>query len=42
MDEGGIEMHEGAKTTDVPLSKLKYEELCPGSAALEKLQQAYR
>jgi 2-oxoglutarate ferredoxin oxidoreductase subunit beta len=42
LDEGGVEMHEGAKTTDVPLSKLPYEELCPGAAALERLQEAYR
>jgi 2-oxoglutarate ferredoxin oxidoreductase subunit beta len=42
LDEGGVEMHEGAKTADVPLSKIPYEELCPGSAALEKLQHAYR
>jgi 2-oxoglutarate ferredoxin oxidoreductase subunit beta len=42
LDEGGIEMHEGAKTIDTPLARVPYEELCPGSDALEALQAAYR
>jgi 2-oxoglutarate ferredoxin oxidoreductase subunit beta len=42
LDEGGVEMHAGAKTVERPLSQLPFEELCPGSAALEKLQEAYR
>jgi len=35
-------MHQGAKTVKTPLARLRHEELCPGSAALEVLQQAYR
>jgi 2-oxoglutarate ferredoxin oxidoreductase subunit beta len=42
IDEQGVEMHQGAKTVKTPLARLRHEELCPGSAALEALQQAYR
>jgi 2-oxoglutarate ferredoxin oxidoreductase subunit beta len=42
LDENGVEMHEGAKTVDVPLTHLPYEDLCPGAATLDKLQEAYR
>jgi 2-oxoglutarate ferredoxin oxidoreductase subunit beta len=42
LDEGGVEMHEGAKTVATPLSQVPYEELCPGRAALERLQEGYR
>ncbi len=42
LNEGGTEMHEGAKTVDVPLTSVPYEALCPGSTALDKLQQGYR
>ncbi len=42
LDESGVEMHEGAKTVDTPLTRLPFEELCPGNAALAKFQQAYR
>jgi 2-oxoglutarate ferredoxin oxidoreductase subunit beta len=42
MDEKGVEMHEGAKTVRRPLVDLKFEELCPGAAALSKLQDRYR
>jgi 2-oxoglutarate ferredoxin oxidoreductase subunit beta len=42
VDEGGVEMHAAAKTVDTPLAKLPFEELCPGSAALDALQQTYR
>jgi 2-oxoglutarate/2-oxoacid ferredoxin oxidoreductase subunit beta len=41
-EKGSPEMHEGAKTVDTPLSMLTHAELCPGNAALEKLQQMYR
>ena len=40
--DGGVEMHEAAKTVDAPLSQLPYEQLCPGSEALDKLMQGYR
>jgi 2-oxoglutarate ferredoxin oxidoreductase subunit beta len=42
IDESGVEMHEAAHTVDRPLSQLPFDELCPGSKALEKLQEAYR
>jgi 2-oxoglutarate/2-oxoacid ferredoxin oxidoreductase subunit beta len=42
VDEGGVEMHEGMKTVDAPLSQLSFSELCPGDAALQSLQKAYR
>jgi 2-oxoglutarate ferredoxin oxidoreductase subunit beta len=42
VDERGVEMHQGAKTVDTPLSKLAFEELCPGKAALDALQETYR
>jgi 2-oxoglutarate ferredoxin oxidoreductase subunit beta len=42
LDDQGVEMHEGNKTVKRPLVDVPYEDLCPGSAALEKLQQGYR
>ncbi len=42
LDEGGVEMHDGAKTVKTPLSRVPYAELCPGKAALDKLMQGYR
>jgi 2-oxoglutarate/2-oxoacid ferredoxin oxidoreductase subunit beta len=42
VDESSVEMHAANKTVKTPLSDVPYEELCPGSAALEKLQHAYR
>jgi hypothetical protein len=35
-------MHELNATTDVPLTRVPYEKLCPGSAALAKLQEDFR
>jgi len=42
IDEGGVEMHAAAKTVDTPLARLSHGDLCPGSAALDALQRAYR
>jgi 2-oxoglutarate ferredoxin oxidoreductase subunit beta len=42
VDEKGTEMHEAAKTVDLPLAHIPYEELCPGGAVLDRLQRAYR
>ena len=42
VDESGPDMHELNATTDVPLSQVPYEKLCPGSAALDKLQEEFR
>jgi 2-oxoglutarate ferredoxin oxidoreductase subunit beta len=41
IDENGDDMHKAAKTIDRPLAQIPFEELCPGSAALEKLQRAF-
>jgi 2-oxoglutarate/2-oxoacid ferredoxin oxidoreductase subunit beta len=42
LNDKGVEMHEDAKTVDTPLSRLPYEDLCPGSSALDRLQEMYR
>jgi 2-oxoglutarate ferredoxin oxidoreductase subunit beta len=36
------DMHEMGNTTDVPLTQVPYEKLCPGSATLAKLQEGFR
>ena len=42
IDESAVEMHEEAKTVDMPLSEIAFDDLCPGSAAMDKLMSAYR
>jgi 2-oxoglutarate ferredoxin oxidoreductase subunit beta len=42
VDKGGGDVHEMNGTTDTPLAQVPYEKLCPGSAALDKLQEAFR
>ena len=42
LDETVPDLHEMNQTTDVPLTHVPYETLCPGSAALRKLQEEYR
>jgi 2-oxoglutarate ferredoxin oxidoreductase subunit beta len=42
LDDKGTEMHTGARTVKTPLTRVPFEELCPGSAALDRLQQGYR
>src|ERR1700683_2319596 len=42
LDESVPDVHELNGTSDVALSKLPYERLCPGSAALAELQEEYR
>jgi 2-oxoglutarate ferredoxin oxidoreductase subunit beta len=42
IDEHGREMHALNATTDVPLAHLPFEALCPGKAALDALQEAFR
>ncbi len=42
LDEGGVDMHAAAKTVQTPLARVPFEELCPGDAALQALQKAYR
>ena len=36
------DIHEQSNTVDTPLVQMPHEQLCPGSAALEKLQQRFR
>ena len=42
IDQGAADMHGVNATIDEPLTRVPYESLCPGSAALEKLQDEYR
>jgi len=42
LDTSAVEMHAAAKTVDKPLSQVPFDELCPGSAALDAFQDAYR
>jgi 2-oxoglutarate ferredoxin oxidoreductase subunit beta len=42
LDEHMGDMHATSGTVDMPLTELPFEQLCPGNAALEKLQRAYR
>ena len=42
LDESGADMHATNGTVDEPLVDLPFESLCPGSAALDALQEEYR
>jgi 2-oxoglutarate ferredoxin oxidoreductase subunit beta len=42
VDPDVSDMHALANTSDRPLARIPYEELCPGSAALDKLQESFR
>lgn len=42
VDESAPDMHELANSTEVPLSQIPFEALCPGSATLQKLQEEFR
>ena len=42
IDESTADMHDVSKTVGRPLVDLRYEELCPGSAALSTLMDEYR
>jgi len=42
LDESVPEIHEMSQTSDRPLVDIPFEELCPGSSALEQLQDEYR
>jgi 2-oxoglutarate ferredoxin oxidoreductase subunit beta len=42
VDEEVGELHEVGNTSDTPLVRLRYEELCPGSDALDALQSSFR
>jgi 2-oxoglutarate ferredoxin oxidoreductase subunit beta len=42
LDESMSDMHATSGTIEAPLSEVPFEQLCPGNAALEQLQRAYR
>src|ERR1700689_4677072 len=42
LDESVPDMHEMNKTTDIALTKVPYQKLCPGAAALDALQEDFR
>ncbi len=42
LDESVPDLHEMNKTTDIALTKVPYEKLCPGAAALNRLQEDFR
>ncbi len=42
VDETLPDMHEMSGTVETPLVNVPYEDLCPGSAALDELQKKYR
>jgi 2-oxoglutarate/2-oxoacid ferredoxin oxidoreductase subunit beta len=42
LDESVPEIHEMSQTSDRPMVDIPFEELCPGSSALEQLQEEYR
>jgi 2-oxoglutarate ferredoxin oxidoreductase subunit beta len=41
LDTGHADMHALAGTVPKPMTQLPFEQLCPGSAALEKLQEDF-
>jgi 2-oxoglutarate ferredoxin oxidoreductase subunit beta len=42
LDESTGDFHEMSNTSETPLTAIPYEKLCPGSSALEKLQEDFR
>jgi 2-oxoglutarate ferredoxin oxidoreductase subunit beta len=42
VDEQVPDLHETNHTSDMPLSRVPFEKLCPGSGTLEKLQEEFR
>ena len=42
VDENVADLHEMNQTPDVALTKLPFDKLCPGAAALDKLQEDFR
>lgn len=42
VDESVPDLHEMNNTSDIPLSRMPFEKLCPGAAALDKLQEDFR
>lgn len=42
LDESVADLHELNNSSEVPLSQLPYEKLCPGAAELDRLQESFR
>ncbi len=42
IDESAPDLHEANRTTETPLAQVPFEQLCPGSSALDKLQAEFR
>ncbi len=42
VDETVPDMHEMSNTTEIPLTEVPFDKLCPGAEALDKLQDEYR
>lgn len=42
LEPGSSDLHENLDTVEQPLNELGYEELCPGSQVLEKLNESFR
>jgi len=42
VDESAPDLHELSQTSETPLVDIPYEKLCPGAAALDRLQEDYR
>jgi 2-oxoglutarate ferredoxin oxidoreductase subunit beta len=42
VDKQASDMHDTNKTTDVPLSQVAFEKLCPGRAVLDEIQSEFR
>src|SRR6202522_1011425 len=42
LDESVPDLHEMNNTTDIALTKVPYQKLCPGQAALDRLQEDFR
>ena len=42
LDPETTDMHTAANTVEPPLATLPFEKLCPGRAALDKLQDEFR
>lgn len=42
VDEQTPDLHESNNTTETPLSQVPFEKLCPGSAALDEVQEEFR
>jgi 2-oxoglutarate ferredoxin oxidoreductase subunit beta len=42
LDESSADMHELSNSTEVPMSRIPFETLCPGSKVLEEFQEDYR